>query len=71
MGGDKIKALAKVIPRMESPSDARLLKNTILRQATRVGRRLPDDRFAENVSARPLPNVFLCSQSFTAGLSGY
>ena len=31
MGGDKIKALAKVIPRMESPSDARLLKNTVLR----------------------------------------
>lgn len=33
LGGDKIKALAKVIPRMESTSDARLLKNTILRCA--------------------------------------
>lgn len=58
MGGDKIKALAKVIPRMESPSDARLLKNTILRQATRNGRRVLDGRFAGNVSGRPWPNVF-------------
>ncbi|CAN0284943.1 unnamed protein product [Ectocarpus sp. 6 AP-2014] len=31
VGGDKFKALAKVIPRMESPSDARMLKTTVLR----------------------------------------
>ncbi|CAM9587870.1 unnamed protein product, partial [Discosporangium mesarthrocarpum] len=31
-GGDKIKALAKVIPRMASSSDARLLRNTIIRE---------------------------------------
>ncbi|CAM9396635.1 unnamed protein product [Pylaiella littoralis] len=31
MGGDKIKALAKLVPRMESPTDARFLKNLILR----------------------------------------
>lgn len=31
MGGDKIEALAKVIPRMESPNEARLLKNSVLR----------------------------------------
>eukprot|EP00752_Nemacystus_decipiens_P013634 g12087.t1 len=31
LGGDKIKALTKVIPRMESSTDARLLKNFVLR----------------------------------------
>ncbi|CAM9361361.1 unnamed protein product, partial [Ectocarpus sp. 12 AP-2014] len=31
VGGDKFKALAKIIPRMESPSDARMLKTTVLR----------------------------------------
>ncbi|CAN0006032.1 unnamed protein product, partial [Choristocarpus tenellus] len=30
-GGDRIKALAKVIPRMACPGDARTLKNSILR----------------------------------------
>lgn len=36
MGGDKIKALAKVLPRMESPDEARLLKNMILRCAWKL-----------------------------------
>lgn len=65
MGGDKVKALAKVIPRMESPSDARLLKNTILRRVN--GCRVLDDRISR-VSDIPWPKYFLHLQSGIMGL---